>query len=165
MVIINKDTEELIKKLKIEVVIRIIIASVLFVGVLIFMFIIQKREWQTMVTVVLTIVSTLYFAYILYVITQYLRKIKAYEKFVTAQMHSSKIGNDIKVLAKEKDTYVIGFRAKVYSVREIDSHKDFYLYIDEFHKDELIVDKVYAVITYHSVLIEYEEKKDEVTSE
>ena len=165
MVIINKDTEQFIKKLKIEVVVRIIISTLLFIGLFITLFIFQKREWQTLFVVLLSILSTLYFAYLLFVLTQYIRKINTYDKFISNMKHSSKIANDVIVLNKEKDTYTLGFKVKVYSVKEIDTNKEFLIYIDEFHKDELIINKTYMVITYHSVLIEYEEKNNETPSE
>ena len=165
MVITNKDTEQFIKKLKIEVVVRIIISTLLFIGLFITLFIFQKREWQTLFVVLLTLLSTLYFAYLLFVLTQYVRKINTYDKFISNMKRSSKIANDVIVLNKEKDTYTLGFKVKVYSVKEIDTNKEFLIYIDEFHKDELIINKTYMVITYHSVLIEYEEKNNETPSE
>ena len=165
MVIINKDTEQFIKKLKIEVVVRIIISTLLFIGLFITLFIFQKREWQTLFVVLLTLLSTLYFVYLLFVLTQYVRKINTYDKFISNMKRSSKIVNDVIVLNKEKDTYTLGFKVKVYSVKEIDTNKEFLIYIDEFHKDELIINKTYMVITYHSVLIEYEEKNNETPSE
>ena len=165
MVIIDKDTEQFIKKLKIEVVVRIIISTLLFIGLFITLFIFQKREWQTLFVVLLTLLSTLYFAYLLFVLTQYVRKINTYDKFISNMKRSSKIANDVIVLNKEKDTYTLGFKVKVYSVKEIDTNKEFLIYIDEFHKDELIINKTYMVITYHSVLIEYEEKNNETPSE
>ena len=165
MVIIDKDTEQFIKKLKIEVVVRIIISTLLFIGLFITLFIFQKREWQTLFVVLLTLLSTLYFAYLLFVLTQYVRKINIYDKFISNMKRSSKIANDVIVLNKEKDTYTLGFKVKVYSVKEIDTNKEFLIYIDEFHKDELEINKTYMVITYHSVLIEYEEKNNETPSE
>ena len=161
MLIINKDSELLIKKLKIEVVVRIIISTLLFIGLFITLFIFQKREYQTPFVILLTLVATLYFGYILFVITQYLTKFKSYSRFVNHLKHSSKVMNDIIVLKREKDTHVFGFGVKMYSVKEIDDNKEFYLYIDEFHEEELEVDKKYQVTSYHSVLIEFEEKKDE----
>ena len=161
MVIINKDSELLIKKLKIEVVVRIIISTLLFIGLFITLFTFQKREYQTLFVVLLTLMATLYFGYILFVITQYLTKFKSYSRFVNHLKHSSKVMNDIIVLKREKDTHVFGFGVKVYSVKEIDDNKEFYLYIDEFHKEELEVDKKYQITSYHSVLIEFEEKEDE----
>lgn len=165
MVIIDKDTERFIKKLKIEVVVRIIISTLLFIGLFVTLFIFQNRKWQTMFVILLTLLSTLYFAYLLFVLTQYLRKIRAYDKFVSNMKHSSKIANDVIVLNKEKDSYTLGFKVKVYFVKEIDNQKEFYLYIDEFHKDELKINKTYSVISYHSVLIQYEEKNNETHTE
>ena len=160
MVIIDKEVDKLIKKLKTEILIRIIISSVIFISLAVLLFIFQKRDFQIFYIVLLTVLFTLFFAYTLFVITQYVRKVSSYEKFIKNSRHSSKLMNDVLVLSKEKNSTVFGIETKTYTVVEVDTERVFYLHIDEFHKDELEVNKKYQVISYHGLVTEYEEKEN-----
>ena len=160
MVIVDKDVDKLIKKLKVEIAIRIIVSSIVFLVTTILIFIFQRRVYQIIYVVLLNVLFTLFFAYTLFVLTQYIRKVSSYENFIKNSRHSSKLMNDILVLKKEKNSPVFGIETKTYSVIEVDTERLFYLHIDEFHKDELEANKKYQVVSYHGIIMEYEEKID-----
>ena len=160
MEIINDKTNEILKRMKREIFIRLLSSSIIFVASVVLLFIFQSRKYQILFIILLGTITSVFLAYLLFVITQYIQKRKAYRKFLLNVKRSSKTINDIEVLSEEeKHVHVMGIETRVYKVKELDTKKEFNIYIDEYHKDKLNVEEKYEIVTYHGFLLSYERKE------
>lgn len=157
----SKETLLDLKRMKRDVLIRILLSSILYIALMTLCFIFQNRKYQILFTIIIGLLTVLTFAYILFVLVELNTKRRSYLTLVNNINKSNHILNDVLVLTKEeKKEHVLGLEVTIYKVREIDTKKEFQIYIDEFHNDELIVDKVYQVETYHNFVIAYKENSD-----
>lgn len=160
MEIINDKTNEILKRMKREIFIRLLSSSIIFVAFVVLLFIFQSRKYQILFIILLGTITSVFLGYLLFVITQYIQKRKAYGKFLLNVKRSSKTINDIEVLSEEKKhVHVMGIETRVYKVKELDTKKEFNIYIDEYHKDKLNVEEKYEIVTYHGFLLSYERKE------
>ena len=157
----NKETFADLKKMKRDVLIRILLSSILYVGLMTLCFIFQNRKYQILFSILIGLPTVLFFAYFLFVLVELNAKRRAYKTLVLNIEKSNHILNDVLILGKEEKTeHVLGLEATIYKVKEIDSKKEFQIYVDEFHNVELETNKVYEIETYHSFLIGFKENND-----
>ena len=157
----SKETLLDLKRMKRDVLIRILLSSILYIALMALCFIFQNRKYQILFTIIIGLLTVLTFAYILFVLVELNTKRRSYLTLVNNINKSNHILNDILVMTKEeKKEHILGLEVTIYKVREIDTKKEFQIYIDEFHNDELTIDKVYQVETYHNFVIAYKENSD-----
>lgn len=160
MEIINHKTNDVLKRMKSEIFIRLLSSSILYIAIVVLVFIFQSRRYQLLFVILLGLSTSVFIGYFLYVLTQYILKRKSYKKLIDNINKSNRVLNDVIVTSfNHKRIHVMGIEVSVYNVKEIDTKREFMVYIDEFHNDELKVDKQYEIATYHGFLISYEEQE------
>ena len=158
MIIIDNNTNKIVKKMRQEIFIRLLISSFIYVSVVVISFIFQKRDNQLLFVILLTISSVLLFSYLLFVITQYIVKTNSYEKLLKKIAVSHKTTSKVFIRNKQDHTsHVLGIENKVFFGDDLYSKKGMFVYIDEFHNEELEINKTYEITTYRGFLIEAKE--------
>ena len=157
--LIDKNTLEELNKEKGKFIIRFLIAFFLGGGLATILFIFQNPKLPLLFSILIALVLTVMFGYILFVFTEYCIPYKNYKKIVKNSYQSSHISNDVEVIEiKEKSQHYLGIEIRVVAVKEIDEGKELYVYIPVDKDNPLEVNKKYVVETYHSFLIGYVEK-------
>ena len=157
--IIDDQTLNKLNKGKGKIAIRFVIAFFLGGGLTTMLFIFQKPQYATLISLAVALVLTLMMGYIFFIIVEYLIPLKNYKKIIKSSYQSSHLTNDVTIIEiKEKSQHYLGNEITVIVAKEDDEKKNLYIYVLKDDPNPLEVGKSYRVETYHSFLIGYMEK-------
>lgn len=147
-----------LKSNKKPLIIRIIVASIIFVTGFTLLFLFKSRATKNIWPILLAVLSTLYLGYILFLYVVSIKPLRRYLKVINNATKRNQVENIFKIVRiEEKLSHYQGVPMHIVVGQEVDEEKETFLYIESHLDIPFIKDKTYKVISYRGLVIAYEE--------
>lgn len=151
-----------LKKDNIKIILLYILPTLAFAGVVALFFIFSNRNLRTLFPILLAIITTIYFVYILFLSVIPVKQHVSYMKMCKESLSGTKFEN--RVFCKEieeKETTVRGVSCLGIHFLEADEKQEIVRYVTYDNKNVFEVNKSYKIHTHHQIVVAYEETGNE----
>lgn len=147
-----------LKSNKKYLIIRIIVASIIFVTGFTLLMVFKSRATKNIWPIFLAVLSTLYLGYLIYLYVVSINPLRRYLKVINNALNRNQVENTFKIVRiEEKLTHYQGIPMHKIVGVEIDEEKETFLYVEAHLDNPFIKDKTYKVVSYRGLVIAYEE--------
>ena len=155
--LINQENTKTLKKSRKYIFISIIISLVIFAAIVVPLFFLVNRNTKYIFNVVLTVLSTVEGAFIVFMLAVSLFPLNHYIKICDLSVHGNKFSTTGRVKEiSNKITHYRGVAVKEITVVDIEEHKEYIFYVEQNSNEDFNIDCVYKFLTYQSFILAYE---------
>ena len=160
--LLGKEKLLVLKKDRWILVLLCVIPTFFYIGIILALFLTSGRNVMTLYPILLAIVSTLYASYLLFYFTTILRSHLKLRRLCLDAMEKRLYEGDMTVFSIDHKTITVrGVPFKTVTFIHLDDQKESVVYVLEDEIDHFIINKNYKVRTLQSILVAFEEIKDE----
>lgn len=160
--LIGKDKLTQLRKDNYKFVLLYLLPTLAFAGVVTLLFLFSSRNLKSVFPIILSIVTTLYATYILFLSVIPFRTHLTYMNMCNATIYSTLFESDVRVTSiEDKVTTLRGVQCYAIHFEEIGEENLIIRFIPTEYRDLFVVDKAYKIRTHHQVIVAYEEYSDE----
>lgn len=151
-----------LKKENYKLILLYLIPTLIYIGVVVLLFVYSSRAVKSIFPIILSIISTIYFTYILFLSVIPTKEHLLYMKMCNEASVGTIFESDVTLVRiEEKTTTIRGVLCIGLYFNEIDEGDDQLRFVPIEYKDNFIVNHRYTIRSHHQVVIAYEEKEDE----
>ena len=151
-----------LKKENYKLVLLYLIPTLVYIGVVVLLFVYSSRAVKSVFPIILSIVSTLYFTYILFLSFIPLKEHVSYMKMCKEASMGTIFESDVELVSiDEKSTTIRGVACFGLHLKETDEKSDLVRFVPIEYKDNFVIGNKYIIRSHHQVVIAYEEKQNE----
>ena len=151
-----------LKKDNFKFILLYLIPTLVYAGVVVLLFVFSSREVKSVFPIILSIVSTLFFTYILFLSVIPLRNHLSYMKMCKEASIGTIFESDVIFTGFVENTMTVrGVLCVGLNIKEIDEKTDLIRYVPIEYKNLFVINHKYKIHSHHQVVIAYEEIIDE----
>lgn len=151
-----------LKKDNFKFVLLYLIPTLIYIGVVVLLFVYSSRAVKSIFPIILSIVSTIFFTYILFLSVIPTKEHLSYMKMCNEASAGTIFESDVTLVkVEEKTTTIRGVPCIGLSFNELDEGDDQTRFVPIEYKDNFVIGHNYTIRSHHQIVIAYEEKENE----